>query len=229
MKILGLSAMALMLSLTYAAAQDDAPDAAAPGSSAPVETLTAPARQDQAVPPPSTGGDSQSGGGQRDSLRTQIDQINRGEREELRVLTERYENDRRAIYEKYRSQRQPLEQQRAQLQQQDRHEDRQQFQQRAPQHSQQQAGRTVQIKSPGADLRARTSGVAGDHHDEEWRRRERERHERERRERERRAREEARRRHPEAQGRAGVKSDGATKTTPTPAPTPVPTTAPAGR
>ena len=64
--------------------------------------------------------------------------------------------------------------------------------------------------TPGGALRIQKAGGSGEHHDEEWRRRERERLERERRARA----EDWRRRHPPVSGQAGP-----TKTaTTTPAP-----------
>src|ERR1700722_16649249 len=72
MKSLGISALALMLSLSYAAAQDDASDASVPtltapsAPAAPVETITDKTSTDESQPgaEPQPSGASQRGGGE---------------------------------------------------------------------------------------------------------------------------------------------------------------------
>jgi hypothetical protein len=226
MRFLSLSVMAMMFALPHAAAQDDpsdTPDTApsavsatstvSPTSTAPpVETITdkpSPAEGQSSGGVQNTAGE----GGQRGALRSQIEQIDRAEREELRRTAQKYEGDRRAILEKYRAQRKPLEQERAQLQPRDR-------QLSAPQRPSSGATQAKPIAAGAANQKPRVSvdHRDGDRHDEDWRRRERERRAREA---------DWRRRHPPVIGQGGPVKPGAANATATSATAPA-ATAPAG-
>jgi hypothetical protein len=139
-----------------------------------------------------------------------MEQVDRAEREEMHRAVEKYETERREIREKYAAERKPLEAQRAVLHQ-------EYMAQKGAQ------GPTSPVTQPAktttTGTKTQVSGTANDHHDDEWRRHERERLERERQERERRERErrEWRKTHPTNGGTAPQKTTTPTGTGASPA------------